>query len=285
VSSAAGSLALAARALRLNRSFPDTDRYVTHLLLAFEHDPTPSPDTGLPGPRAWSRVRAEAATAVERLASLEQRSERSLPDDLAAQLRQRREQLQRLRDAELLEARQVRVQLRHRDGDRASYLVTVDRQDLATGLVARYTLVLSDTPGDRIPEGELALRASEAFADRLELLGTQDAALAFAALSSEGLDVHEVVRGSIGPAVVGDAGPRGLPLRAPALSALLERASRDLDSVRVADPVPDAVTLPRPGAGFGLVAARKWAVARDEVGPMNDWLRQRGLRPLVYGYG
>ena len=109
-------------------------------------------------------------------------------------------------------------------------------------------------------------------------------ALAFAALAAEGLEVHEVTRGAIGPAVCGSAGPQLLPLGRPALSASLERASRDLERVRVDDPLPDAITLPADGAGFGLVAARKWAVAHPDRPAVLSWFRDRGLRALVYGY-
>jgi len=277
-------LETAARALRLNRSFPDVDRFVTHLRHAAALGDPPDPHTGMPPARAWSRVRAEAQTAAERLASLHARAPRGLPAEAQAELDRQQRRLTTMASAELLPARQVQVQLRHREGAIASYRVTVDRLDVATALAARYTIILQDQPGARVPEGRLALRASEAFTDRLELLGTQDAAMAFAALQAEGLDVHEVVRGAIGPAVQGAAGPQLLPLTRPALSAVLERASRDLEKVRVDDPLPDAVTLPTAQAGFGLVAARKWAVASPDLGPVKAWFRARGLRALVYPY-
>jgi len=277
-------LLAATHALRLNRSFPDAERFAEHLRLAASFTDGPDPVSGLPRARAWSRVRAEAQTAADRLADLARFRAAHLPAGEAEALRAKRRRLADLADAALLPAREVTVQLRRREGDRAHYLVVVDRQDLATGMVARYTLLLSDVPGPRIPDGELALAAREAFADRLELLGTQDAALAFAALAAEGLDVHEVTRGVVGPAVVGSAGPQLLPLTRPALSACLERASRDLDRVRIDDPLPDAVTLPAVDADFGLVAARKWAVAAVDRDPVRDWFTVRGLRALVYTY-
>ena len=277
-------LVAATRALRLNRSFPATERFVAHLQLAWRFDPRPQADSGLPSARAWSRVRAEAHTAGERLGDLRRFDASALPPAEAEQLARRIEQLEALRDAELLPAREVTVQLRRREGNRAHYLVVVDRHDLATGLAARYTLLLADTPGVRIPDGELALAAHEAFADRLELLGTQDAALAFSALAAEGLEVHEVTRGVVGPAMAGTAGPTLFTAERPVMSACLERASRDLDRVRIDDPLPAAVTLPAEGADFGLVAARKWAVAAPERSRVLAWFRGRGLRAMVYGY-
>lgn len=275
-------LSHAARALRLNRSFPDVQRFVAHLELATALDPRTDPTTALPTARTWSRVRAEAATAAERLADLEARHDVHTPPDEAT--RRRMDWLARAAEAPLLPAREVTVQLRHRDAGRASYQVIVDRQDLASALASRYTLIVEDTPGPRIPDGELALRAHEAFADRLELLGTQDASLAFAALQAEGIHVHEVVRGTIGPAMPPGGTLLPLPIHHPALSAVLERASRDLTTVRVDDPLPDSLTLPRPGAGFGLVAARKWSVARSDLPAVRAWFADAGRRALVYAY-
>lgn len=261
-------------ALRLNRQFPDWDRVRDHLHEAADTAPTGlrvDRASALPVAREWMRVRVEA--------ELEGRTTRALP------------------------AREVHVALRNLDGDRASYAVRVDRLDIVTATVTRYSLVLSDRPGRVVSVGELALQAAGRFQRQLELLSTQDAALAFAVLrDQEGLEVEEVVRGVVGPAalVPGDpllppgdpgCGPAdllALPLRGPLLSACLERASIDLAERRVDDPLATSVVVPSTGQPFGLTRSRKWAVVDTDVPVMRAWLatrgRPEGSRGLVYGY-
>lgn len=241
-------------ALRLNRQYPDWERVRDHLAAAAGRAGLRiDRASGLPVPREWIRVRVEAELAGR---------------------------------AGMLAAREVQVQLRSRSAERASYAVRVDRLDVATGTVARYSLVLSDAPGRVVSDGELELQAGERFRKRLELLSTQDAALAFAALrDQEGLDVEEVVRGVIGPAVHAGCGPSDLTaFEGPILSACLERASVDLAERRVDDPLVASVVVPAEKQPFGLARSRKWAAPRASVAQLRVWLAARGSRGLVYGY-
>ena len=255
----ARDLGRALDALRLNRQFPDWER-VRDQLAALAATPAGlrvDRASGMPVPREWIRARVEAELAGEH--------------------------------GRALAAREVHVALRNRTGDRASYAVSVDRLDVATGTLARYALVLADAPGRVVSEGELALRAAERFRAKLELLSTQDAALAFAVLrDQEGLDVEEVVRGVIGPAALPDHGcgpPALLPLGGgPILSACLERASLDLVDRRVDDPLADTVVLPASTQPFGLARSRKWAAPEASLAALRAWLAERRSRGLVYAY-
>ena len=254
----------ALEALRLNRQFPDWERVRAHLeaihrssFTLDSSDTSPhvsglrlDPRSGLPVPRAWIRARVEAELAGA---------------------------------AGLLPAREVHVALRNVHGGRASYAVRVDRLDVVSATVARYSLILSDRPGRNVSEGELALRAADDFRAKLELLSTQDAALAFAALTEAGLEVEDVVRGVVGPAVVPGITHVELPVRGLVLSACLERASLDLQGQRVDDPLIDTIVLPA-DARFGLTRARKWAAPSAEVTAMRAWLDAHNSRGLVYGY-
>lgn len=246
-------------ALRLNRQFPDWERVRAHVLAAAGGELRIDRASGLPAPREWIRVRVEAEMAGNAAATLP--------------------------------AREVHVALRSLSGGRASYAVRVDRLDVATATIARYSLVLSDAPGRVVSEGELALQAAERFRRQLELLSTQDASLAFAVLrDQEGLDVEEVVRGVVGPAFYAGAdacGPAALSAfgPGPVLSACLERASVDLPDRRVDDPLADTVVLPTGGRPFGLSRSRKWAVPTAQGPALRAWLAARGSRGLVYTYG
>lgn len=241
-------------ALRLNRQYPDWERVRDHLAAAARAD-TLRLDraSGLPVPREWIRLRVEAELAGR-------------PDQALA-------------------ARAVHVALRHVAGDRASYAVRVDRLDFVTATLARYSLVVADRPGRVVSEGELALQAAERFRRQLELLSTQDAALAFAVLRDEGLEVEEVVRGVIGPACYDGCGPATLHTFGPGpiLSACLERASLDLPDRRVDDPLAASIVLPK-DAPFGLSRSRKWAAPEAAVPALRAWLASLGSRGLVYGY-
>ncbi|MDP2307177.1 MAG: hypothetical protein Q8P18_14220 [Pseudomonadota bacterium] len=266
--------------LRLNRHFPDWGRVRDHVAAAAATSDAGGlridRESGLPVPREWMRVRVET--------ELGGAPSHALPSGA-------------------LLAREVHVALRHVIGDRASYAVRVDRLDVASATVTRYSLVLGDTPGRVVSAGELALYAATRFQRQLELLSTQDAALAFAVLrDQEGLEVEEVVRGVVGPAALAAGDPllpdrdpgcgpatlRGLRLHGPLVSACLERASLDLADGRVDDPLADSVVLPvtarRGGPAFGLTRTRKWAVMERDVPTLRAWLATRASRGLVYGY-
>lgn len=276
-------------ALRLNQHFPPWQRLAAWLRAM------PGPDgvrvdreSGLPAPREWVRLRVDRELAEAALADLATVDTTRLPPDAAARLREQRSDLAETLALDALPAREVHVALRHVEGGRASYLVRVDRFDVATATVARYTLVLADRAGRSVGEGELELRASDAFRAHLELLSTQDAALAFALLRArEGIEVEEVVRGVIGPGVIpGKAGPaalRGLPLGGPVVSACLERASLDVAGGRVDDPLAATVVVPGQGEVFGISRQRKWAAPRAGVPALKAWLEARGSRNIVYG--
>lgn len=278
-------LAQALGALRLNRHFPPWERVQASLralaeLPGLELDPR----SGMPSGPAWMRLRAEVAEAPRSLERLRGLGPLSGPE--GARARAREAALTRLAALELPPLRQVEVALRHRDGDRASWRVTVDRLDLATGTLARYTLILAGRPGRHVSEGELELQASAGFQRDLEVLAAEDAALAFALLRQRGLEVEEVVRGVIGPALLPGLGPAPeLPRGAGALSAALERASLDLGAAGlVDDPLATDAVLPAARSGFGLAASRKWAVHPADRAALGAWLRERGSRGLVYSW-
>lgn len=279
------------RALRLNRHFPPWRRVVAHLDAMASSGPVAwHPRSGLPSPRAWARIRAERALAGEQLEAWQVEATDS--DELVAQVATRRARLELLASVPALPDREVQVQLRHREGDRASYKVTVDRFDGASATLSRYSLILWDTPGARLSEGELALVAETRFRLALEQLGTQDAALAFAVLQEHVLEVEEVVRGMIGPCGVRRAdgrwlGPQALEpvgLHGPVVSACLERVGLDVQGGRVDDPLVASVVVPQEGVGFGLARRRKWAAPRAEVETLEGWLHRSGSRNLVYAY-
>jgi hypothetical protein len=184
-----------------------------------------------------------------------------------------------------LPRRGLTVQLRHRRDQVASYQVVLDRFDVRTTTLARYTLILEDVPGAHVSRGDLELEARDHFAEALGLLDDQDAALAFAVLQERVVSVQEVVRGVIGPCYAHGAGPAllggvGADVIA---SACLERASVDLADGRVDDPLAASVVVPS-SRGFGLSRRRKWAVAEDDVPHMRSWLGTVGSRGLVYGW-
>lgn len=259
--------------LRLNRHFPPWDRVAAHLAVAAETVGRGAlrldRNSALPVPREWLRVGVEAQLGVA-----------------AA------------RRAALMPAFDVHVALRSHTTDRASYAVTVDRLDLGSATVARYSLMVSDRPGKLANVGELALQAAERFRERLSLLTSQDAALAFVVLREEGMEVEEVVRGLIGPGAVtagdpllpaGDpgCGPpalRSLGLGAPLMSACLERASVALPQIVLDDPLGEHVMLPTQHGRFGLSRVRKWAVAEGDLPVLQRWVQEQGSRGLVSGY-
>lgn len=254
----AGSIGRALRALRLNRQFPDWERVRDHLVAAAARGLRIDRTSGLPVPREWARARIEGQLAGE--------------------------------GGGWIEPRSLHVALRHVEGNRASYAVRVDRIDLVTATLARYSLIVTDTPGRVVSLGELALQAERQFARRLGLLSTQDAALAFAVLrDQEGMEVEEVVRGVIGPAALPRdwCGPdclRDVGLTAPVVSACLERASLDVEVRRVDDPLAADVVLPGDRQPFGLARVRKWAAVHADLPALRAWLSAKGSRGLAYGY-
>lgn len=278
---------LALKALRLNKQFPPWKRLAAHMKL-MGNTIRLEADNALPIPRQWIRVRAQKEIAAEALQELAEVDADALPTRDRTELLKKRAYLCAVQNLVPLPAREITVALRHRSENRASYEVIVDRFDLATATFARYTIIVADTPGRSVSPGELQLHASENFRSRLELLATQNAALAFADLRQQGLVVEEIVRGVVGPAVLPQrAGPqelRHLPFTQLALSACLERVSLNLQQGRVDDPLGRSFTVPAAKVDFGLSWQRKWAAARADLPILKGWLKSVGSRNLVYGF-
>lgn len=277
----------ALRALRLNQYFPPWRSVAGHLQLLADTGPIRIvPETGMLAPREWVKARIDRDMATSVLAEFADLAVDALPVEAGERLQAKRRRMQGLLALDPIEGRKVHVALRNRRGSVASYKIVVDRTDVATGSLARYTIIASDTPGARISEGELSLRASEAFTEKLSILSTQDAALAFALLRERGLEVYEIVRGALGPAgSPSEAGPEMLrTLSGVSWSACMERVSLDLSKGRIDDPLMKTITVPGANVDFGLVVQRKWAVARVDKEAFRSWLKEHGSRNLVYVY-
>jgi hypothetical protein len=268
----AGDVARGLGALRLNQHFPPWQRLAAWVrAIAARGEVRLDARSGLPTPREWLRLRVDRDLAGPALAELATVDEKRLGPDDRALLDARRKALIEVQALEDVPLREVHYALRDQDGGRESWLVRVDRFDLATATIARYTLVTWGKPGKAV----------------LELLSTQDAALAFAVLRDrEGVDVEEVVRGVVGPGALPDrCGPEaivGLPLCGPTVSACLERASLDVARGVVDDPLAGTVVVPGEGETFGISRQRKWAAPKRGVEPLKRWLSDRGSRNLVY---
>ncbi|MBT3218273.1 MAG: hypothetical protein HN348_04225 [Proteobacteria bacterium] len=277
----------ALKALRLNKQFPPWKRMAAHMKLMGDTIRLEA-DNALPIPREWIRVRAQQDIAAEALQELADVEAKSLPEPERTELVKKRDYLSAVQSLVDLPAREITVALRHRNETRASYEVVVDRFDLASATFARYTIIVADKPGRSVSPGELALRASENFRSRLQMLATQNAALAFADLRHQGLFVEEIVRGVVGPAVLPQRGGphelRQLPLTQVVLSACLERVSLDLQRGRVDDPLGQSFTVPAADVDFGLSWQRKWAAAKVDLPMLKKWLKSVGSRNLVYGF-
>lgn len=284
---AAGELARGVEALRLNRHFPDRTVVSDYLkVLAQRADWAWDSRQGLPEGTAWLALdvaRQEALRTQERWQHL---GDQQLGTQGAEDLKRHQARVQTLAALPPLPRRTVSVKLRHRGERNASYLVVVDRFDLRTTTLARYTLVLEDVPGAHLSAGDLAIEAEAHFADALNLLDSQDAALAFAVLAERVTAVQEVVRGTIGPMFVAPVlGPAMLAETGASVvaTASLERASVDLKEGRVDDALTRSVVWPTTGA-FGVSRTRKYAAPAHEVPGLKAWLREHGSRSLVYGW-
>ena len=268
-------LQAALRALRLNKHFPPWAAVAGHLD-GVAHLPPGQPlrldeATLLPAPDEWLRVGIDRELAPELLPRL--RAAEAAGDqpsiDKAAYLRA-------LCDVQPLPPSSVRTSLVHEGADRARFEVVVDRLELSLPRLVRWTFRLEETAGDRFTVAELAARASEVFAQRLRVIGTQPVAATAALLQTEhGLAVLEVVRGEIGPARAHDAGP--------CLSALLSRASPHLEHTAVDDPLAEQVLAPADDS-LGYSRLRKWAVPEAARADHLAWLASLGSRNLVYTY-
>jgi hypothetical protein len=286
----ARNLARALPRIRLNRHFPPWRSLAGHLELLAEREPSWDDSSGLPDASTWMKLLAERDLAPEQLARWSV-SDADTPE-LAARVAERRTRLEALVAVPKLPVRDIQVKLRHREGPLASYAVTVDRFDPQTVTLARYSMILSDEPGEQVSEGELELVAAEHFHEALLGLSTQDAALAFAVLQEKVAEVEEVVRGVVGPAWMRDADGRtwgpdaldDLPVTGPIFSACLERVSLDVSDVVVDDPLATSIVMPSHGQRFGMARRRKWAAPRSDVAALRAWLGDHDSRNLVYPY-
>ena len=273
------ALASALTALRLNQHFPSAERLVALLTFLGNRGKVRIDDeSGLPLGGEWARLWAEHAEAAQLLAAW---------TGAGSGGDAHRRRLAELSAIPGPPVREVDIALRYRDGPNVSLLVRIDRIDLTSGSIARYTLIVSDAlAGD---ERQVLEAAHKRLDPRLDVLAAQDAGVAFALLrEGQGLHVEEIVRGVIGPMLVpGVAGPaelRSVPVVAPLLSACLERASIDLRDAKVDDPLAHSVVLAAPTERFGVSRQRKWAASRADLTAVKQWLAARGSRNLVYGW-
>lgn len=273
------ALASALTALRLNQHFPSAERLVALLpFLGNRGQVRLDDESGLPLGGEWARLLAEHAEAAQLLTAW---------TGAGSGGDAHRRRLAELSAIAGPPVRDVDIALRYRDGAKVSLLIRIDRVDLTSGSIARYTLIATDTLAGE--ETALLKAAHARLEPRLDVLASQDAGVAFALLrEGQGLHVEEIVRGVIGPMLVpGVAGPsalRGLAATAPVLSACLERASIDLRDAKVDDPLAHSVVLAAPKERFGVSRQRKWAASRADLPAMKRWLAARGSRNLVYGW-
>lgn len=270
-------LGRALEALRLNLSFPSWQAIRAHLdAIALRPRGEPAvpvcPRTGWPLPAEWRRVRADHRLASGMLA-------RWAPIAAAGDPvgRERVAWFEAMARATPLPEGGLDVALVRREPDGVRLQVVLDRLDLSGPSFVRWSLRLLDRGAGRFTADELQSRATEAFGARLAALTGQSVPEALVLLEADpDLDVEEVIRGEIGPALPSPAGPR--------LSALLSRADATLGRVTVDDPLQDLLLVPRPEAGFGYSSHRKWAVPRAALDAHRTWLTSLGSRNLTYGY-
>ncbi len=273
------AFASALSALRLNQHFPSAARLAALMPFLGNRGRVRVDDaSGLPVGGEWARLWAEHAESANLLTTWA---------DAGAGGEAHRRRLAELSAIAGPPVRELEIALRYRDGDQVSFLVRIDRIDVISGTIARYTMIVSDRlTGD---EAQMIRVAGERLEPRLDLLAAQDAGVAFALLrEGHGVHVEEIVRGAIGPMLVpGVAGPaelRDLTHAAPILSACLERASIDLRDAAVDDPLAHSVVLAAPRQAFGVSRQRKWAASRADVTALKAWLSGRGSRNLVYAW-
>lgn len=269
------------RALRLNQHFPLTDRWVAWLpALPDEGELWLNAGSGQPAAWTWARARALHRSAAGAAVAWGQVS--ATPERDA----------QRARWVELSALPppvrgNVTVDLRHRDAELVHLRLIVDWIDPRGGEISRYT-VLAAMPHLGRAHAALSNAAASWVLGRLDGLGTADAGVVFGAMhQGGGFHVQEVVRGVIGPTLTpGVAGPNVLDGHVCEMvaTACLERASVDLASVRVDDPLAASVVVGT-GGGVEVSRLRKWSVGPRDFETLKSWLHAARSKNLVYGSG
>lgn len=263
------------RALRLNRHFVPWQALRDHLdglRPGLAEGVSLADGSAWPHPDAWLRVRVDHRLAPEMAARLA-----PLAASGAAGARQKLAYFTAMADVTPLPLPGVSVSLVEQREGACRYEIVVDRVELARPVFVRWTLRLAEAGAERLSPDAFASSASDHFERRLQLLSTQDAVSAMLLLRAEpGLDVEEVVRAEVGPALLSAGGPR--------LTAVLSRAATALTRTSIDDPLSGTMTVPNASAGFGLSHHRKWAVPRTEAAAFKSALRGKGCKNIVYGY-
>lgn len=263
------------RALRLNRHYPPWRDISAHLqgvsILPPGEGLRLSP-SGWPHPDAWLRVRIDQRLAPELLARL-----RGLEAAGDGPAMEKAAYLRALSAVDVLGRGGLSVALIERQDQRARFEIVLDRTELSTPSLVRWTIRLSEPEGERMESDVLTARATERFTRRLHALTTQTALAAVVLLESEGgVEVEELVRGEVGPVRRTDG--------APWLSAALSRVSRTLPQTSVDDPLAESMAIPRAESGLRLSHHRKWAVPQSRLSEAKGWIKGQGSRNIVYGY-
>lgn len=262
------------RALRLNQHFPPWRQVAGHLqaIARLPGGVQWDPETGWPAPACWLAVRSDQALAAEWIPRLRPLA---AEDPVSAA---RLAWFEHVAAAQVLPPQQLSVQAVREDAESSTVQVTLDRFELGLPALVRWTFRLSALRrGAPFSAHALQARLNPEFEHMLRVLTTQDAAAAVLALEAgEGLQVHELVRGALGPIQHGPHGVR--------VSAVHTRVSPELVGLRVDDPLAGPLRVPAAHRGQGLVRLRKWAVPKVEQSAFTQALRAQGSRNLVYPY-
>lgn len=268
------SLGRALAALRLNKHYPPWRAVADHLdavsILPPGEQLALSEGGGWPASSEWLRARVDPGLAPGLIPTFA-----ALADAGDLPARARLAYLQTMAAARPLFPRGLQVSLVHQEEERATFELVLDRLDLAQLHLVRWTLRVEDSPGPRLGGDAFVATATARFEDRLRRLGTEAALPAFLSLSDE-LRVLGLVRGEIGPARAGTAGPW--------VSAALSRIERGLRRTTIDDPLLEEIEIPSPDADFGMSHLRKWAVPSADLPILEQLLSARGSRNLTSTY-
>lgn len=262
------------RALRLNQLFPPWRDVAGHLeaLAELPGGVTWDERSGWPAPACWLAVRSDHALAADWIPRLRPLAEQDAPSA------ERLAWFEAVARTQVLPSERLLVQAVREDAESSTIQVTLDRFELSLPAMVRWTFRLSAVRRDApFSARTLQARLDPDFEHLLRTLSTQGAAAAVLALEAlPGVQVHELIRGELGPIQVGPHGPR--------VTAVQTRVSPELDGVRVDDPLAGSLRVPSAQKGMGLARMRKWAVPKAEQRAFTRVLRARGCRNLVYAY-
>lgn len=208
-------------AARLNSFFPPADLVRNHLAFLGRRGShgvydglALSPATGLPTAREILRVKIDRDLAAEFLLE----SAKHAPPAAGTSMARRIAYYAALSKHQVMPMSRMRVELRQQlaAADQATFRITFDRFDLATGVFARYTILLTQhdafwrRPHVIVNDEDLAA-PTEAFRRIVARFASHEAEVAFVLLSKlEAITVEDVRRCRIGPLLmpgveVGDA--------------------------------------------------------------------------------